>query len=161
MNVTQEVKRLRMEINNTHLVPLQRSRQPWIEDPRTLIFEGYNSVKGLMQALSAQGIHELQRIEFERVDSVVLDLRFRPPYGERTKMTVRTISANPVDRILWISAEVTGVEPSGSLHAEVPACAGQAFGFDDFWGRVSQQVNFRVVPKLQESSVAEPRPIFS
>ncbi|MCZ6514692.1 MAG: hypothetical protein O6850_02390 [Acidobacteria bacterium] len=116
------------------------------EEHRVVIFEGDASVRGLWEALFEQGVWQIETLRPEDFESVVLDLHFHSPFGGAMKMTVRTVAVNPADRVFWVSAEVTPSE--SSRWADSPEVAEEfpVFGFGEFWGAVSQQSNYWVVP---------------
>ena len=116
------------------------------EEHRIVIFEGDASVRGLWEALFEQGVRQIETLRPEDFESAVLDLRFHSPFGGAMKMVVRTVAVNPADRVFWVAGEVMASESSRWPDSPEVTEEFPVFGFGDFWGAVSQQSNYWVVP---------------
>ena len=79
----------------------------------------------------------------------MLDLRFRKPYSDPMQMTVKTVSGNAADRILWVSVDVAAQPVIRLVDSQEMVQDSPVLEFGEFWGRVSQEGNYRVALSVE------------
>ena len=136
-------------MNSGKISSLAQNERNALEEERVVVFEGDASIRGLLRALEEKGVTGHQELRAEHFDSAVLDLRFRGPYSDPMQMTVKTVSGNAADRFLWVSVDVAAQPIIRLVDSQEIVQDPPVLEFGEFWGRVSQEGNYRVAPSVE------------
>ena len=136
-------------MNSGKISSLAQNNRNALEEERVVVFEGDASIRGLLRALEEKGVTGHQELRAEAFDSAVLNLRFRKPYSDAMQMTVKTVSGNAADRILWVSVEVAAQPGIRLVDSQEMVQDRPVLEFGEFWGRISQVGNYRVAPTVE------------
>lgn len=127
---------------------LSKKEPEAVEEERVVVFEGDASIRCLLSALEEKGVTRQHEFRAEDFDSAVLDLRFRKPYSDAMQMTVKTVSGNAADRLLWVSVDVSAQPGIHLLDSQEMVQDSPTLEFEEFWGQVSQIGSYRVAPTV-------------
>ena len=136
-------------MNSEKISSLAQNERDVLEEERVVVFEGDASIRGLLRVLEEKGVTGHQELRAEAFDSAVLDLRFRKPYSDAMQMTVKTVSGNAAERILWVAVEVAAQPGTRLVDSQEMFQDRPVLEFGEFWGRVSQVRNYRAALTLE------------
>lgn len=136
-------------MDSRKFLPLSKKESKAVEEERAVVFEGDASIRCLLSALEEKGVIRQNEFRAEDFDSAVLALRFRKPYADEMQMTVKTVSGNAADRILWVSVDVAAQPVIRLVDSQEMVQDPPELEFGEFWGRVSQEGNYRVAPSVE------------